>query len=35
MAKTIFGSIAILVVIVSFIFSRYDDRKSGRRWWEW
>lgn len=35
MIKTILGSVAILLVIVSVITSRYEDRKSGRRWWEW
>ena len=35
MIKTILGSIAILMFIVSFIFSRYEDRRVGRRWWEW
>lgn len=35
MIKTILGAIIILFVIMSVIFSRYEDRKSGRRWWEW
>lgn len=35
MIKTIIGSIAIIIVIVSVIFSRYEDKRTGRRWWEW
>lgn len=35
MIGTIFGTIAMFIVIVAVNFSRYEDKKSGRRWWEW
>ena len=33
--KTFFSGLGLLSAFVSFIWSRYDEKKNGRRWWKW
>ena len=30
-----FAVFGLLAIIISFIWSRYEDRRIGRRWWYW
>lgn len=30
-----FSVIGLLAIIISFIWSLYEDRRAGRRWWNW
>ncbi len=31
----IWGVVFAFILIVGWIFSRYEDRRTGRRWWNW
>ena len=30
-----FAVFGLLAIFISFIWSRYEDRRAGRRWWNW
>ena len=30
-----FSVLGLLFLLLAFIWSRYEDRRSGRRWWNW
>ena len=32
---TFFGVIGLLAVVVAFLWSRYEDKRNGNRWWNW
>ena len=31
----IFSVLGLMAIFVSFAWSRYEDKRSGQRWWEW
>ena len=31
----IFSVLGLMAIFVSFVWSRYEDKRSGQRWWEW
>lgn len=33
--QNLFAFLGILAIIVCFCYTRYDDVKNGRRWWNW
>lgn len=33
--KHAFSVLGLLAIFISFIWSRYEDRRAGRRWWNW
>ena len=33
--ETVFSVLGLMAIFVSFIWSRYEDMRSGQRWWEW
>ena len=33
--RDVFSVLGLLAIFISFIWSRYEDRRSGRRWWNW
>lgn len=33
--ESVFGVLGLLAIIVLFLLSRYEDKRSGRRWWNW
>ncbi|MDY3282555.1 hypothetical protein [Dysosmobacter sp.] len=33
--ERVFSGAGVLAILISFVWSRYEDRRSGRRWWNW
>lgn len=33
--ENVFGILGIVAIIVSFAWTRYEDKRSGQRWWNW
>lgn len=33
--RNVFSIVGVLAIFISFIWSRYEDRRDGRRWWNW
>jgi len=33
--ETVFSVAGVTALIISFVWGRYEDRRSGRRWWNW
>lgn len=33
--RSVFSIAGVLAIFISFIWARYEDRRTGRRWWNW
>lgn len=33
--ESFFGTVALLFCIISIVWARYEDKRSGKRWWNW
>jgi hypothetical protein len=33
--KGIFSILGLVAILISFIWSKYEDKRKGRRWWNW
>ena len=33
--KNVFSTLGIVAILISLIWSRYEEKRNGRRWWNW